>query len=346
MPKKYQKPVWWSDSNHNDCYDKFPYLARQIAGPVAGSLGFGVDSVYEKDYDFIDWLSKFSIDNLSGEWLDKLGIVVGLPRPWATYPLPTDSFQFDTVGGVLDPKKHGFSTDHDFSDPNTGKTYVMTDGGKMYDIHYTFGSVKISDALYREYLVAAGLCKRKHSMTSIAKVVELFVKSYRYCIEFSQVDPGDINIRLSGTLADYADSLQSAFDAMFTSAPKIRIIVDAYFERDFIQPEIQAIADAMTGDNTTEISYFYNNYEIYFVVALDLAHQDLVDDLQKALDEKYDYMSDLHITVTLQDQDLKFDYKPPVLDGLYHGYSTDHDMTVHGETVTTNDGGQMIDSSN
>ena len=42
--------------------EKFPYLARQINGPIAMSFGKGIDSVYERDAEFIDFLSRFSID--------------------------------------------------------------------------------------------------------------------------------------------------------------------------------------------------------------------------------------------------------------------------------------------
>lgn len=341
MSRIYHKPAWWSKDNSNDCRSQFPYLARQISGPVAGCFGLGIDYVYEDDYNFIEWLSRFSIQNLSGEWLDKLGLIIGLPRPWKTVPIPIDTFEFDTVNGVLDPKKHGFSTDHNFIDPNTGVEYLTTEGGLLFDIYYTKGTLKISDEIYREYLIAAGLCKRKHSIIDVDSVVKLFVNSYRYTISFNENHPGDIDVKLSGVLQDYSDSLQDAFNAMFTTAPRVNVTVDAYFEEHYIQPKIQAIADEITGDNLTQVSYFYENQQIYFIVSLDPADADKQEELQKALDEEYSYMADLHVTVTIQDSLFKFDYKPPVLDGEYHGYSTDQDMTVSGEPVTTNDGGQL-----
>ena len=36
--------------------DNFPYLARQLCGDIAMSLGYAIDHVYEKDKDFIDFL--------------------------------------------------------------------------------------------------------------------------------------------------------------------------------------------------------------------------------------------------------------------------------------------------
>ena len=67
--------------------EKFPYLARQINGPIAESFGKGIDSVYENDAEFINFLSRFSIDALEGKWLDALGMLLGLPRPWVEVPM-------------------------------------------------------------------------------------------------------------------------------------------------------------------------------------------------------------------------------------------------------------------
>lgn len=340
---KDDNPTWWTSERKNDL--KFPYLARQINGPVSGCLGFGIDYVYEKDLPFIEFLSRFSIDNLSGEWLDRLGVVMGLPRPWANIPLPQDSFQFDSMTGVLDPVKHNFSTDHDFTDPNTGISYSMLDGGLLYDVHMNSGSQKVSDSVYREYLKAAGLCKRKHSIIAISDVVRIFAKSYLYSIRFRQDIPGDIYVLLSGILQDYEESLQSAFNAMFTTEPKVDVIVDADFEKNYIQPEIQAIADEVTGDNLTSISYYYRNGIIYFIVELDPTDAQYKDELQNILDETYSTMVELRITVTVGEPELMFDFPDNVLDGKQHGYSTDVDMTVGGEPVTTNDGGYFVNET-
>lgn len=91
---------------------KFPYLARQINGPIAISFGKGIDSVYENDAEFIDFLSRFSIDTLEGKWLDALGMLLGLPRPWIEIPMIQEALLFDTIpNNVPNPLSHAFSTD-------------------------------------------------------------------------------------------------------------------------------------------------------------------------------------------------------------------------------------------
>ena len=92
--------------------EKFPYLARQINGPIAESFGKGIDSVYENDAEFIDFLSRFSIDTLEGKWLDALGLLLGLPRPWVEVPMIQEAFLFDNIPNIVpNPISHAFSTD-------------------------------------------------------------------------------------------------------------------------------------------------------------------------------------------------------------------------------------------
>ena len=81
--------------------EKFPYLARQINGPIAESFGKGIDSVYENDAEFIDFLSRFSIDTLEGKWLDALGMLLGLPRPWVEVPMIQEAFLFDNIPHIV-----------------------------------------------------------------------------------------------------------------------------------------------------------------------------------------------------------------------------------------------------
>lgn len=92
--------------------EKFPYLARQINGPIAISFGKGIDYVYERDAEFIDFLSRFSIDTLEGKWLDSLGLLLGLPRPWVEIPMIQEALLFDNIpNSVPNPISHAFSTD-------------------------------------------------------------------------------------------------------------------------------------------------------------------------------------------------------------------------------------------
>ena len=129
--------------------EKFPYLARQINGDVALALGYGIDYVYEVDAEFLDFLSHFSIDTLYGEWLDKLGIIIGFPRPYTTSP--TNSFLFDSPDFLLDGKLHGFSTDEPII--IDGVEYDRNDGGILSDIYQSEPSVPINDSLYKKYFI-------------------------------------------------------------------------------------------------------------------------------------------------------------------------------------------------
>lgn len=46
--------------------DKFPYLAKQINGPIAECIGKAFDHIYEADQEFLDFLKMFSVDNFYG----------------------------------------------------------------------------------------------------------------------------------------------------------------------------------------------------------------------------------------------------------------------------------------
>lgn len=330
-----------------DTPEKFPYLARQINGPIAESFGKGFDFVYEQDLDFLDFLSRFSIDALSGEWLDRLGIVLGLPRPWLVAHFPEDAFQFDIIERVLNGKLHGFST-------NTpvvieGETVTRDDGGKLDDLTAAITPEKLNDEYYRQYLKCAALAKKKHSISGICDVMELFCDSSRYVVEFnSQVEyVGDIMIYIAGNLQYLKPFLQSAFDNMFTTAPRIFVNSDAYFEEREMVPEIKKIVKEITGSDFFTVTYFYEYNSVWFVVELDPQLEEYQAEVQAALDEKYAGQDDIHINVTLGYPYFKFDFdNNKVLGGKAHGFSTDQTMVVGDETVTPNDGGHLDNKTN
>ena len=208
--------------------DKFPYLARQIQGDIARCFGYGVDHVYEEDKEFIDFISKFSINTLYGEWLDQLGIVVGFPRPYVIKPF--EVFEFDSTSFMLDGEYHGFST----TQPITidGVEYDRNDGGILDDIYRETTNTPVSDSLYKNYLSAITLLRKVHSMKNIAKVLEQLIDSTRYAITFNSDDElvNDIVIWLAATSADYKESLQVAFDKIFINPPFVYIDVSIYFD--------------------------------------------------------------------------------------------------------------------
>ena len=124
--------------------EKFPYLARQINGPVAMSLGKGIDSVYERDAEFIDFLSRFSIDTIEGKWLDSLGMLLGLPRPWVEVPMIQEALLFDNIPHIVpNPSAHALSTDRNVI--IEGPVITPSIGGKLDDTNRNVSVEPITD---------------------------------------------------------------------------------------------------------------------------------------------------------------------------------------------------------
>lgn len=281
--------------------DKFPYLARQITGDVAKAFGYGIDHIYEADAEFIDFLSNFNLENLSGEWLDKLGIVLGEPRPYVTKPELKEAFQFDVPAQILDGRKHGFST----SIPITidGVRYDITSGGQLDDLNRDVTIEKVEDSSYREYLKATSLLKRKKSIIGIANVVEVFVNSQRYAITFLNNENyvNDIVITLPVTLSDYQEALQSAFDRIFTTAPRVLVESSLYFDEAYTIPTMETTVSEITGSYDFTIDYEIIENKAVFNVTLDASLSQYVTEVQEALDLQYSESPDVVIHVTVGD---------------------------------------------
>ena len=250
--------------------DKFPYLARQFCGDIATAFGFGIDHIYEADVPFINFLYNFSIENLEGKWLDMLGIILGLPRPYTSKPPIEVMFQFDNTEFILDGVEHGLST----SIPVTidGVTYTRDDGGYLDSIYATTDKTPISDSVYRKYLQATSLVKRTHSIKSIADVLSLFIDSTRFAITF-KIGAGlvnDIIIYLSATSADYQESLQTAFNNIFTVPPFVLVSVMLDFDNVYTIPVIESIIEEVTGADTGyTVTFSIENKKAVFTITLD-----------------------------------------------------------------------------
>ena len=196
--------------------EKFPYLARQINGPIAESFGKGIDSVYENDAEFIDFLSRFSIDTLEGKWLDALGMLLGLPRPWVEVPMIQEALLFDNIPHIVpNPPAHAISTDRNVV--IEGSVITPSMGGKFDDTNRNISVEPITDNVYRDYLKCACMVKKRHSINGIADVVEIFCGSKQYAISFISDEDwmNDILVELPIRLMDYQATLQYAFDKMF-----------------------------------------------------------------------------------------------------------------------------------
>lgn len=281
--------------------DKFPYLARQIIGDIAKAFGYGIDHVYEEDSAFINFLSHFSIDNLSDKWLDMLGIILGLPRPYVTKPQLEEAFQFDIPLQMLDGLYHGFSTTHPIT--IDGVTYDRRSGGLLDNIYRSVVTEPVGDQVYKKYLYATSLLKKTHSIKNISDVLELFVNSTRYAITFKN-DAGyvnDIVITLSATSADYQEALQIAFNKIFTTAPFVIVDMSLYFDDLYTVPEIERIIEEITGTDTGyTVSYTIENKKAVFTITLDNSLAQYENEIRVALEEHFAGASDVIIVIEVE----------------------------------------------
>ena len=279
--------------------DKFPFLARQIVGDIAKAFGYGIDHVYEADAEFIDFLSRFSIDTLYGSWLDQLGTIVGFPRPYTVKPF--ESFEFDSTDFLLDGKIHGLSTDEPIL--IDGVEYDRNDGGVLDDIYRDLADTPIRDTLYKQYLYAVTLLRKTHSLKNIANVIELFISSTRYAITYNN-EPGfvnDIVIYLAGTSADYRDSLQAAFNSIFTTPPFVYVDVSIFFDQIYTVPEIKRIIKEVTGeDEGYTVVYSIVHRKAVFTITLDSSLAQYEDEIRVALEAHFAGATDVVIIIEVE----------------------------------------------
>ena len=280
--------------------EKFPYLARQINGPVAMSFGKGIDSVYERDAEFINFLSRFSIDTLEDKWLDALGMLLGLPRPWVEVPMIQEVLLFDDIPHiVLNPPAHALSTDRNVI--IEGPVITPSVGGKLDDTNRNVSVEPITDNVYRDYLKCACMVKKRHSINGIADVVELFCGSKQYAISFiSDVYwLNDILIELPIRLLDYQATLQYAFDKMFTTAPKVLVRIDSSFDNKYITPDVSRIVHDIVDNDSFSVINFTELDKLVIDVTLGQINSSYKDEVKEALEEEYSAYNDIVISVTI-----------------------------------------------
>ena len=280
--------------------EKFPYLARQINGPVAMSFGKGIDSVYERDAEFINFLSRFSIDTLEGKWLDALGMLLGLPRPWVEVPMIQEALLFDNIPHIVpNPSAHALSTDRNVI--IEGPVITPSVGGKLDDTNRNVSVEPITDNVYRDYLKCACMVKKRHSINGIADVVELFCGSKQYAISFiSDVYwLNDILIELPIRLLDYQATLQYAFDKMFTTAPKVLVRIDSSFDNKYITPDVSRIVHDIVDNDSFSVINFTELDKLVIDVTLGQINSSYKDEVKEALEEEYSAYNDIVISVTI-----------------------------------------------
>lgn len=273
--------------------DKFPYLAKQINGPIAKCVGLAFDHIYEQDQEFLDFLKMFSVDNFYGKWLDDLGNVIGIQRPYETIPTVEDTFMFDSLQFRLDPDSHGFSTDE-----NTvidGQLVTRTNGGMLDNLVREVTEFPINDRSYRRYIKSVCEMKSTMSIQSIADVTQSLVGCSRFSIEF-MLNPGlnmveDIVLTLAPSLINYQNPLQVAFDKLFTVSPKITVELDNDFDETHGRQVMLNIIKGIVGD-LTDFSVTYESEEdniwlINFTVMLGSKSSEYKEAIKSALDEHF-----------------------------------------------------------
>ena len=329
--------------------EKFPYLARQINGPIAISFGKGIDSVYENDAEFIDFLSRFSIDSLEGKWLDELGMLLGLPRPWIETPIIQEALLFDTIpNNVPNPLSHAFSTDRNVI--IGGLVITPNMGGKFDDTNKSVSVEPISDIIYRNYLKCACMVKKRHSINGIADVVELFCGSKQYAISFiSGIDwMNDILVELPIRFMDYKDTLQYAFDKMFTTAPKVSVRIDSTFDDRYINSDISRIVYNIVGNDKFSITNLSKHDKLFINVSLGQINKSYINEVKEALDKEYATYNDIVIKVTILDitKLLLFDNIPSIVPAPdSNSFSTDRNVIIGEMVITPGIGGKFDERS-
>ena len=325
--------------------EKFPYLARQINGPIAISFGKGIDSVYENDAEFIDFLSRFSIDTLEGKWLDALGMLLGLPRPWVEIPMIQEALLFDNIpNSVPNPLSHAFSTDRNVI--IGGLVITPNMGGKFDDTNRNISVEPISDPIYRTYLKCACMVKKRHSINGIADVVELFCGSKQYAITFISDEDwmNDILVELPIQLMDYQATLQYAFDKMFTTAPKVLVRINPSFDDEYITPDVSRIIYNIVGNNSFTITYLSRLDKLFINVSLEEINESYKSEVKEALDKEYATYDDIVISVTILGitELLLFDNIPSIVPNPEsNSFSTDRNVIIGSQVITPSMGGKF-----
>lgn len=266
---------------------RFPYLARQINGPIANIFGKAISSIYEEDKPFIDFLLRFDIENLEGQWLDWLGTLLGFPRPFITIPELVYAFQFDDLPQILVASTHGFSNDPIHAFDNNGGVLDDFDRDKNY--------YPLEDARYQKYLRAIVKAKTTLSIASIADVLDTFVHPTRYAISF--ISHNDIQITLPPTYEVDEEYLETAFNSIFTTSPRVFVMTTSDFDENYTMPEISRVVEETTGSTDFTISYIFDGSKSIFTITLGASISSYASEVESALDEIYGDDNDIQIIV-------------------------------------------------
>jgi hypothetical protein len=131
----------------------------------------------------------------------------------------------------------------------------------------------------------------------------LFISSTRYAITYKNDSEfiNDIVIILAGTSADYRDSLQAAFNSIFTTPPFILIDVSIYFDELYTVPAIERIITEVTGETEGfTVTYSIVQRKAVFTITLDSSLAQYENEVRVAVEAHFAGASDVIIIVQVE----------------------------------------------
>lgn len=252
---------------------QFPYLARQMNGPIAMAIGKGIDYVYSQDNDIIEFLSNFNLDNLTGKWLDALGKLIGIPRYYIDTNTYNRLFVFEDVPAIgIDGEAHGFSTVNDSQ--NGGH---LSDGKPYYDTNISQSVDEqnlepISDALYRTFIKGCIAIKYNKSIKSLEECLIFLMKSHRFVIEYDQYN--DINIKVSASYYNDIAVFQDIMNRTYRYSPKVYIQSSLTIEQDYLIPYIESLIEPIIPVSYFSATYAYSNKRVVITITIDSTYEE------------------------------------------------------------------------
>lgn len=185
-------------------------LAYQLNGAIAQTLMNGMLTLFQSHDNDIEYWLAYSIDTAEDTELDKLGVLLGIPRP--TYSGST-WFRFGTKDKYPEVSDEGLSS---VANNRLGGMFWSTRG--VYDVVI----YKLTDAEYRLYIKACLKLKQYHSLDALLTVVSVITKNKGCTLSFD----GNHDIQIECVSAvDIAtvDLIQIVADTYFTTSPLVKI---------------------------------------------------------------------------------------------------------------------------
>ena len=166
--------------------------------------------------------------------------------------------------------------------------------------------------------------------------------STRYAILFRDKTGyvNDIQIILSSTSAVYKDTLQTAFNKIFTIPPYVLVTVELDFDNVYTIPVIESIIEDVTGeDSGYTVVFSFENKKAVFTIALDSELAQYENEIRIALEAHFAGANDVVIDIT---QLLRFDNIPSIVPNPNSiSFSTDRNVIIGSQVITPSMGGKF-----